>query len=164
MKRSALRTLFTLTLLLGLAAAAAAQDNPWCSTARVAGVWGYTKTGTLYLPNGVAAPFGSVGTFTLDADGYAWGTLLASIAGSVAAGDLDGTFTIEPDCTGSMTVGVYDPSGNLLRTISMSIVVDDKASELRALVTSLVLPNGTVLPAVITGQARKLFPNPGEED
>lgn len=164
MKRGALRTLFTLTLLLGLAAAAAAQDNPWCSTARVAGVWGYTKTGTLYLPNGTAAPFGSVGTFTLDADGYATGTQLASVAGNIAGGELDGTFTIEPDCTGSMTVGVYDPSGNLLRTISMSIVVDDKASELRALVTSLVLPNGTVLPAVITGQARRLFPSPADED
>jgi hypothetical protein len=164
MKRGALRTLFTLTLLLGLAAAAAAQDNPWCSTARVAGVWGYTKTGTLYLPNGTAAPFGSVGTFTLDADGYATGTQLASVAGNIAGGELDGTFTIEPDCTGSMTVGVYDPSGNLLRTISMSIVVDDKASELRALVTSLVLPNGMVLPAVITGQARRLFPSPADED
>lgn len=163
MKLGIVWTMFFVTLLLGLTTAAWAQDVPFCSNARVAGEWGYTKTGTLYLPTGAAVPFGSVGTFTLDADGDLVGTQLASVAGNVGGGELYGTFTIDPDCTGEMTVGVYDPSGNLLRTVSMSVVIDDKARALRALVTSLVLPNGATLPAVITGEARRMFPNRGDD-
>jgi hypothetical protein len=158
-KHDLVRTLSFVTLLLGCVTAAAAQGGPACSTARVAGEWGYTKTGTIYLPTGAVAPFGSIGTFALDADGYVEGRQLASVAGGISGGELYGTFTIDPDCTGTMTVSVYDPSGNLLRTISMSVVVDDKARELRALVTSLVLPNGTALPAVITGEAKRVFMN-----
>jgi hypothetical protein len=156
-------TLSFVTLLLGWVSAAVAQGGPICSNARVAGEWGYTKTGTIYLPTGAAAPFGSIGTFTLHADGYVEGTQLASVGGNVGGGELYGTFTIDPDCTGTMEVSVYDPSGNLLRTVSMSVVFDDMARELRALVTSLVLPNGTALAAVITGEARRLSMSRGDE-
>ena len=163
MKHEVVRMLSFIALLLGCVTVAAAQGGPICSNSRVAGEWGYTKTGTIYLPTGVIAPFGSIGTFALDPDGYVVGTQLASVGGNVGGGELYGTFTIDPDCTGTMTVSVYDPSGNLLRTVSMSIVVDDKARELRALVTSLVLPNGTALPAVITGEARRIFMNLGAD-
>jgi len=163
MKHELVRTISFIALLLGCVTATLAQDRPFCSNSHVAGEWGYTKTGTLFLPTG-AAPFGTIGTFTLDADGCVAGRQLASVAGNVGGGVLYGTFTIDPDCTGTMTVSVYDPSGNLLRTISMSVVVDDKARELRALVTSLVLPNGTSLPAVITGEARRLSMGHGDED
>jgi hypothetical protein len=136
---------------------ASAQGGPISSNSRVAGEWGYTKTGAIYLPTGVVAPFGSIGTFALDPDGTVVGTQLARVGVIVGGGELYGTFTIDPSCTGTTTVSIYDPSGNLLRTVSMSVVVDDKARELRALVTSLVLPNDTPLPAVITGDARRAF-------
>lgn len=162
MTRHLLRTLALVALVLACVAAAPRQGGPFCSNALVAGEWGYTKTGTIYLPTGAAAPFGSTGTLALGANGYVTGTQLASVAGNLGGGTLYGTFTIEPACTGTMTVDVYDPSGTLLRTVSMSLVIDDFGRELRALVTSLVLPNGTPLPAVITGGARRLFPGRGE--
>jgi len=162
MKRRFVRTFSLVTLLLGCVAAASGQSGPICSNALVAGEWGYTKTGTIYLPTGAAAPFGSTGTFVLDASGAVAGTQLASVAGSVSGGALYGTFTIEPSCTGVMTVDIYDPSGTLLRSVAMALVVDDMGRELRALVTSLVLASGTPLPAVITGEARRQFMGRGE--
>lgn len=164
MKNRLIGTLSVVTLMLGWASSAAGQGGTLCSNARVAGSWGYTKTGTIFLPTGAAAPFGSIGTLVLDADGYVSGTQLASVAGNVVKGELYGTFTVDPDCAGTMTVDVYDLSGNLQRTVSMSLVIDEAARELRALVTSLVLPNGTVLPSVITGEARRLIRSPARRD
>ena len=162
MKQLIVRTIALAALSLGLAAAASAQDEHGCSNARLAGSWGYTKTGTLYLPTG-AAPFASIGTLTFRADGEVSGKIEASVGGSVSKGDLSGTFEMNSDCLGTMTSGVYDPSGNLLRTIHMSLVLDDKARELRGLMTSLVLPSGMALPSTITGNARRLSPDQGDE-
>jgi len=145
-------------LALWPGAVASAQDGPACSSIRVAGEWGYSKTGTIVLPTG-AVPFASLGKVVLEAGGNVWGTQEASVGGTVANGELRGTFTVNPDCTGTATVGVYDPSGPLLRMITMSLVFDDKATEVRMLVTSLMLPNGTVLPSVIIGNAKRMFQN-----
>jgi hypothetical protein len=68
-KRNIVRTIFFFaTFLLSLAVVASAQDERACSAAGVAGEWGYTETGTLFLPTG-AVPYASVGSYTLDADG-----------------------------------------------------------------------------------------------
>lgn len=157
-----LTALFFATALLSLAAVASAQDNHPCSNALLAGTWGYTKTGTIYLPTG-AALFASIGTLTFDAAGNVSGTLEASLGGTIGKSELAGTFTMNSNCSGTMAFGVYDQSGNLLRTVTMALVLDDKARELRGLMTSLVLPNGMSLPTVITGNARRLFPNQGDQ-
>jgi hypothetical protein len=162
MKHYIVRTIAFATLSLGLANAASAQVNPGCSNARLAGSWGYTKTGTLYLPTG-AAPFASIGTLTFHADGNVSGKIDVSVGGSVGKAELIGTFDLDSDCLGTMTFDVFDPSGKLLRTVSMSLVLDDNARELRGLMTSLVLPNGLSLPSAITGIARRLFPNQANE-
>jgi len=166
MKRNLVRAVFIATLSVGVAAMASAQDpsaqDDRCSNARVAGEWGYTKTGTLYLPTG-AVPFASIGKFTFEAGGDVSGTQEASVGGNVGKGQLNGTFAVDADCTGTMTVGVYDLSGNLLRTVTVSLLFDDKVTELRGLVTSLVLPNGTRLPTVMSGEARRLFPGRGDD-
>ena len=154
--------LLFVALLLCLPAVTSAQDGRTCSNARLAGTWGYTKTGTIYLPTG-AALFASIGTLTFDAAGNVSGTLEASLGGTIGKSELTGTFTMNSNCSGTMAFGVYDQSGNLLRTITMALVLDDKARELRGLMTSLVLPNGMSLPTVITGNARRLFPNNGDE-
>ena len=161
MRNHLLRTIASATLSLGLAAAASADDVR-CSNGSLAGHWAYTKTGTVFAPTG-AVPFASVGRLDFDASGNVWGTHEASVGGSVGKGTLNGTFAMGSDCLGTMTIGVYDPSGNLLRTVSMTSVLDEKAGELRGLMTSLVLPNGVSLPTVITGNARRLSPNQGNE-
>jgi hypothetical protein len=158
MKHNLAAGICVLAVLLSVPAAATAQGAPRCSYPMVSGEWGYTKTGTLYTPGGPAL-FASLGIFTLDSGGNVSGTLEARVNGAVEKSWLSGTFTVESNCTGTMTAGVYDQSGALLRTIYMSLVFDDQAQELRGLVRALVVANGPILPAVITGAAKRVFPN-----
>jgi hypothetical protein len=146
-------------LLLGVAVVSSAQDHA-CSSSRVAGDWGYTKTGTLVLPTG-AVPFASVGRFSLDRDGSLSGTNDGSVGGRVSKDVLKGIVEVNPDCTGTMTVEVYDEAGNLLRTLAMGLVFVDDARGARGIVTSLVLPNGASLPSIITADAKRLVRNRG---
>ncbi len=156
MKTNIVRTVCFAAALATLAAVASAQGGPWCSTARAAGDWGYTKTGTLFLPTG-ATPFATLGILTLERDGTLTGTNTGSVGGRVSVDVLKGRFEIELDCTGTTTVEVYDQSGTLLRTIAMNLVVDEDSNHLRGIVTSLVLPNGVSLPSVITADAKRVF-------
>jgi hypothetical protein len=162
MRRHLVRTIFFVALLLGLAAAAPAQVDRSCSNARVAGEWGYSWTGTIILPTGPISA-AAVGTFTGDAAGDLSGTQTSSLGGGVAQDTLKGTLTLNPDCTGTMTVGLYDQSGNLLRTAVWAIVYVDDAREARAIFTSLVLPNGMSLPTIGTANAKRLFRNRRKE-
>ena len=157
MKHQSARTLAFTALVLAVAAVAWADGGRRCSDARVAGDWGYTKTGTLFLPTGAAVPFATMGTLTLEADGTLSGVNTGSVNGAVSNDLLSGTFQINSDCTGTATIEVYDQAGTLLRTIGMALVVDDNWRELRGLVTSLVLPSGASLRSVITAQARRVF-------
>jgi len=157
MKHQSARTMVFTALVLAVAAVAWADGGRRCSDARVAGDWGYTKTGTLFLPTGAAVPFATMGTLTLEADGTLSGVNTGSVNGAVSNDLLSGTFQINSDCTGTATIEVYDQAGTLLRTIGMALVVDDNWRELRGLVTSLVLPSGASLRSVITAQARRVF-------
>lgn len=163
-KRNIVRTVFFLaTLLLSLAAVASARDDRGCSAARVAGQWGYTITGTLILPTG-PVPFAVVGKLTADAEGNSSAMQTTVVGGNVSEETLKATFTVNSDCTGTQTVSVYDQSGNLVRTATLALVLDDNAREVRGIFTSLVLqPSGTHVPAVLTSNARKLFSNSGSE-
>jgi hypothetical protein len=125
-----------------------------CSNAAVAGEWAYTETGTL-IPSTGAVPFAAVARYTLATDGDLSGTATSSSGGSISNVMLKGIGTVNPDCTGTLTVGVY-ASGNLVRTATFGIVYVDNAREGRAIVTSLVLANGAIVPAVLTVDARKL--------
>ncbi len=163
MKRSIVRTVFLVaTLVMSLAAMARAQDDGACSNAGVAGRWGYTYTGTLILPTG-AVPLAAVGRYTLDAAGNLAGTQARSVGGSIGVETLKGTATVNSDCTSTLTVRVFDQSGNLVRTGILALVYVDKAREVHAIFTSLVIPDGTSLPTVITVNAKRLFPNSGNE-
>jgi hypothetical protein len=142
------------TLLLSLAAVASAQDGRTCSLAGVAGQWGWTATGTLYQPTG-PAEVARVGTTTADAEGNFSATLTASTGGRVSQLAMKGTWTVNPDCTVTMTLSVYDASGNLAATQTWNIVFDDNERELRAILTSVVL-GGTSVPAVVTMTGRRV--------
>ena len=162
MKHQSARTMALTALVLAAAAVGWADGGRSCSNARAAGDWGYTKTGTLFLPTGAAVPFATMGTLTLGADGTLSGVNTGSVNGAVSNDILSGTFQVNGDCTGTATVEVYDQSGNLLRTLAMALVIDDNSRELRGLVTSLVLPSGASLRSVITAQARRMLRD--EED
>ena len=69
---------------------------------------------------------------------------------------------MNPDCTGTLTVGVY-ASGNLVRTATFDVVYVDGSREARAIIASLVLANGTIVPSVLTVDAKKVFERPQNE-
>jgi hypothetical protein len=57
-------------------------------------------------------------------------------------------------------VGVYDESGAvLLRTATIWLVLDDNGREGRGIVTQITLPNGSVVPSVLTMLLRRVENN-----
>jgi hypothetical protein len=129
--------------------------NSPCSAATVAGNWAYTETGVV-IPGTVAVPFAAVARYTLDTDGNLAGTATSSSGGTAANVSLQGTGTVNDDCSGRLTVGVY-ALGILVRTASFDVVYLSNGREARAIVTSLILANGTLVPSVLTIDAKKLF-------
>jgi hypothetical protein len=124
-----------------------------CSTASIAGRFGFTTTGSIPGVGQVAA----TGIFTQDVSGNSTGTQTRSLNGSVADETFTGTATVNSDCTGTDTIQVFQ-DGSLVRTTTLHVVYDDKGREARAIFTSLVLqPSGVALPSIITIDARKLF-------
>lgn len=130
----------TQTLLVALMAAAVApvllaDGGHRCSFRSVSGTYGYTITGNI-LAGPAAGPSAGVGIITLDRDGNLLdGAQTRSFNGSIADETLDGTYTVNDDCTGEATVNVY-VNGVLVRTSLLHVVWDDHSSELRAIFRS----------------------------
>jgi hypothetical protein len=135
--------------------AAEASRSMACSAAAVAGAWAYTETGSVF-PSSVAVPFAAVARYTLDAGGNLSGTATSSSGGTVSNVTLEGTGTVNADCAGTLTVGVYS-SGTLVRTATFDVVYVGGSREARAIIASLVLANGTIVPSVLTVDAKKIF-------
>jgi hypothetical protein len=148
---TALAVLFAIGVIANVASPAYADDDHSCSLARAAGAYGVSDSGTVI---GVG-PRAAVALLTLDGGGNINGKVTASLNGAVSNTTLSGTFTVNPDCTGSTTFGEYDSSGNLLITATVALVWDDNMRAFRFLFTSAVLPDGTSLATVINGDARK---------
>lgn len=148
------RTLITLTILL-LTANLSFAWNGHCSTGMMAGNWAGTLTGTLLLPTG-PVPVAGVVRATVDVNGNFTGTEARSIGGGYADETLTGSWTVNPDCTGTDTLNAYE-SGQLVRTSVLTIVFDDFAREVRMVQKSLTLPNGVQVPVVLTLEGKKQF-------
>jgi hypothetical protein len=145
---------FSATLVLSMAATAQVV-NPACSLARAAGTYGFTDSGTVV---GVG-PRVAVGVLTLDAAGNLLnGKATSSLNGTIADEAFSGTYTVNSDCTGSFAIKIFDPSGNVLLTVTGGLTWDDNMKQLRIIFTSATLPDGTSLLTVINGDARKLVP------
>jgi hypothetical protein len=148
-------------LLYTMAAAALAiapvqaQASP-CSNASAAGKWAYTYTGTIFTPSG-PLPAASVGHFKQDAAGSVSGSQARSVAGSSGIEDINGTVTVNADCTAAATINVL-LNGQLQRTATLALVYDDNGNHARMIFQSLTLPDGTNIPVVLTIDASKLFP------
>ena len=152
------RTVLVLSLLVTmsqyLTMPAHAQQ---CSAAGVAGGYGFTITGALlFPPPAPPVPLAAVGKASFSANGGLSGTEARSVAGGFANETLKGTFTVNSDCTGTLTAEVFE-SGQLVRTSVFSIVFDNDEKEIRAVQESLQLPDGTFVPAVITVEGKKTF-------
>ena len=131
------------TTLAGFARTAAAHE---CSLADVAGKYGYTTVGSIVTP--AVGPFAAVGHATLTEAGTFSGGQTTSVAGNFYTETVEGTYTVNRDCTGTATVYVYRGS-TLARTSYLNLVWDNHESEARA----IFLAPGTA----ITITFRKMF-------
>jgi hypothetical protein len=126
-----------------------------CSAAGVAGGYGFTITGTLLLARG-PVPLAGVGKALLSANGDFSATEARTVGGVFTNETINGTFTVNRDCTGTLTTDVLE-SGHLVRTGVFSIVFDNNEKEIRAVQESLTMPDGTLVLAVITAEGKKTF-------
>lgn len=160
MRRNIVLTVFVAALSLSLAPVASAQGHRACSNAVVAGTWGYTETGTVIGPTGPIS-VAAVGSYTFDRAGSFFGAQSSSTGGKVSQDTKEGTYTVNADCTATLTLSVYDQSGTiLLRRSVWEIVLVENATEMRGIMTSLVVagPIETPVPPIVTMSAQRLFP------
>lgn len=148
------RMLIVATALLTLGTPVFAK-NRTCSNATGSGDWAYSYNGSIILPTG-PVPVASVGRFTALADGTLTGSQTRSNGGDVSAETITGTFSVKANCTESFSVNVYQ-SGVLVRTATLAVVLGDNGRAAYGIFTSLILSDGTVLPAVTTIEAQKVF-------
>ena len=153
MKKLARITLTITFLAVLLAALSPVAHAANCSTATVAGNWGFTLSGTLLTPAG-PVPAAAVGRVAVDNQGNGLGTENRNVGGQYADETLTATWTVKPDCTGTLNANIYE-NGQLTRISVTTIVFDDNARHFRMVQKSLTLPNGTQLPVVITLDGRK---------
>ena len=124
-----------------------------CSLASAAGDWSLTDNGSIVSP-----PLGSrvaVGRFTLTPDGnLVNGVATSSLNGTIASETFFGTYSVNPDCTGTIRVKIFSNNVELFE-VTLSTAFDARMHELRGLFTSVVTPDGTSLSTVIGLNARR---------
>jgi hypothetical protein len=162
MNRQSVRTICLAALVIGLAAVVGAQDRG-CSNASLRGTWGYTETGSVIAPTPTGGTVtllaAAVGTYTFDNDGNFTGDQNSSAGGNVSHDAKEGIYTVNPDCTGTLDLVVYNQAGVAQRHSVWSIVIADNGQELRSIMLSMTaLPSGVTLSPIMTMTARKLFP------
>ena len=165
MRNHIVGTICLVALSLGVAGAASAQGHWACSNTTLAGAWGYTETGTVVVPS-PPSPDGptpvlavAVGRYDFDLAGNFSGTQYSSAGGTISSDSKVGTYTLNPDCTGTLTLNIYDPTGTTLRRTSVwAFVLVANATELRGMMLSMALPNGVTFSPIMALSATKLFP------
>jgi len=128
-------------VVLGLAPAVQAGEHRECSNASLHGAFGFTSSGTLNaLPPPSAGPFGEIGRQAFDGQGGTDGSATLSANGNIRRVTWQGTYVVNEDCTGSMTLYV-SPIG---ATVNLDFVIDDDGAELRAISTGPTGGTGVV--------------------
>jgi hypothetical protein len=147
MKRSTIAKTFVAAvvtaLALGIAPAAKAQ-NRGCSNLTLKGTYADKDTGFITG----AGQFAGVNIETFDGNGGLTGSGFSSVNGAISSGTYSGTYTVNPDCTGTYTV---EFSG--IPPIHAFFVLDEGGNELQVLITD----SGNTITCV----AKKLFPGLG---
>ena len=97
------RSLPIIVAILGIPAAAQAGESS-CSLSRVAATWTFTDSGTVI---GVG-PRVAFGKFTLTGDGKLLnGVATSSLNGVIADETFYGTYTVNSDCTGTISIEIF---------------------------------------------------------
>jgi len=150
MKRSTVAKTFTMAAVIALAlgmSATAKADDKGCSNATLRGTYAYTSTGSITTPPDLAGPIAEVGTQTFDGKGATTASATLSSNGTILQLAITGTYTVNPDCTGTFTLQVVSP---FQATINVFFVIDSGGDEFQAMETNSGF--------VITRIGRRLFP------
>jgi hypothetical protein len=128
MKQFVCRTLlliaFSASFVLGTVARAQVGQEHSCTNSSLSGSFGYTSVGTLIGPE--AGPFVQVGRQTFDGKGNTNAAATTSVNGNSFPVTINGTYSVNPDCTGSMGV-----------TVHADFVITSNGTEFRGMVTDL---------------------------
>ena len=148
MKRSIIaRTLAIATvgaLALGVAPTAKADDKG-CSNSSINGTFAVTTTGfAVAAPAPEGPAFAQVSMQTFDGRGGTTNAGMSNVNGKVGQANNTGTYTVNPDCTGTFTLTV----GQGVST--WFFVIDDNWNEIRAICVDPF--------AVLTKIGRRLYP------
>jgi hypothetical protein len=148
MKHSTIAKTFTIAavtaLALGIAPTAKADDKG-CSNATLKGTFAHTSTGFITAPAALAGPLAHVARDTFDGHGAFTATGIVSQNGNIVPVTETGTYTVNPDCTGTYTSQLSTGI-----TAHVFFVIDDSGNEFHIIETD----PGTVL----TGVTRRQFP------
>ena len=147
MKLSNIAKTFTIAAMaifvLGTSPTAKAADKG-CSNASMKGTFVFKGNGTHFLPAGPSL-LDVVFVQTFDGNGGLTSTGLQSDNGNILQVGQTGTYTVNPDCTGTYTA-VVSPLGF---TVHFFFVIADSGNELIVISTD---------PNVLAGTARRQFP------
>lgn len=111
----------------------AQAEDARCTNASLQGSFGYLIVGSLVSASPVTGAFVEVGKQIFDGSGNTTATATGSINGSTLPPlTLGGTYTVNPDCTGTMTLYV-SPVGI---TSHASFVITDGGKEFQAIITN----------------------------
>jgi hypothetical protein len=144
----------TLAVILFLPTMSLAENTRGCTKQSVAGSWAFTTTGTIV---GIG-PAGAIGTYVADGSGNLSGSQTRSLNGDVADETFTGTYSVDSNCRGTDVIQVYE-SGVLVRTTILRTSYDDNGEHARAIFQSLMLPDGSTLPTVLTIDAERISSN-----
>ncbi|MBS1826262.1 MAG: hypothetical protein JST93_13150 [Acidobacteria bacterium] len=111
--------------VLAVAPSANAQS---CSTATIKGVFARTDNGWV-IQNGVAIPLTGISVMTFDGNGKWTAVGSGKLNGAVSESTGSGTYTVNPDCTGSYEPDVAPPG----RTGKANLVVVLEGKEIHIL-------------------------------
>src|SRR5205823_14707137 len=136
-------TLAGIGLALFIAVALPAHATQ-CSLANVAGSYGYTTSGFVRL--GTFVPAAAAGRITFDGNGHVNGTQTRVVAGSSLDETYSGTYSVNPNCTGSFTVLVEPDT----RTSTVDLVWTDNTNGVSAVFTTPGF--------ILTATARRISP------
>jgi hypothetical protein len=154
MKRT-IATAFTMAAITALAlciSPAARANDKGCSTASLQGTFAYTSTGFITAPPEIAGPFAETGTQTFDGRGGTTAAVTLSQNGNILPVTVTGTYTVNPDCTGTMTLLVSP----IAVTVDVFFVIDDSGNGFQAIETD----SGLVITRVGRAISRKIHLKP----
>ncbi len=100
-------SLFLLTLALAASSTLTAHASA-CSNATIRGAYAFTLHGTLFLPDGSTLLVDGIDKITFDGNGNFRQVDAVATNGNLAPGwrSGTGTYTVNPDCTGTQTISV----------------------------------------------------------